>query len=158
MTVYARTLCSTPQRSARQTWELVIDLIAGEDDQAAAELLSVSGVASSTIASQACVDSPITVRGGGPLVRIRCLYGEDAITGERANERALPSNPTEGDDWVVSLPTLPEDLDWVRSSLASKTSRVVARALGDDAHDGQAEGSTRESSSPSINPETFLSS
>ena len=49
--------------------------------------------------------------GGGPHVRVYCVFDEDAITKDGLNEDALPKSPTEG-DWRMSIPFLAEDVAW----------------------------------------------
>lgn len=83
MTTLARHIISEPVRTASETWKIIVDLLASNSDSLArSELLSVVGVASSLIASEAAKDSPIVVYGSGPRIRIYCLYGEDAIVGD----------------------------------------------------------------------------
>ena len=72
--------------------------------------------------------APIVVWGAGPRVRIYCLYDEDAIIGEDANENGLPVDVTAG-DWSMSLPCSAEDLDWVRAALAKNSCHVTARDM-----------------------------
>lgn len=156
MSVYARTIRSTPERASDDTWTFIVDLIAPKAGAARTELLSVTGVAASVIASEGPKDDPIVVRDGGPRVRIRCLYDEDAITGDNADEAALASSPT-GDGWRLSLPTPDADLAWVQAALAKKSSKITARAIGEEVPD---EGDERAPDSPSgtayIDPEWFL--
>lgn len=126
MTVVARRVKATPARSASDAWQVIVDLLAPMDSAARSELLRVEGVASSMIASQATKAAPIVVYGNGPRVRIYCLFGDDAIEGEQANEERLASCPTEG-DWSLSLPAPADDLKWVREALAKRSTRVTAR-------------------------------
>ncbi len=155
MSVHARTVRSTPHRSATETWAFIVDLVAPAPSAARADLLAVSGVAASIIASEAPRESPIVVHGGGPQVRVRCLYDEDAITGDGAKEDKLPNCPTEG-DWRASLPAPKEDLDWVAETLTKKSPRVTARLIGEDV-DAEEKGAGRpKAGSATIDPEAFL--
>jgi hypothetical protein len=61
-------------------------------------------------------------------VRIYCLYDEEAVIGEEANENKLPSNPTAG-EWSMSLPCPGEDLSWVQAALAKHSRHVTARDM-----------------------------
>jgi hypothetical protein len=72
----------------------------------------------------------IVVYGCGPRVRIYCIYNEDAITGDAANENPLAFDATNG-DWHISLPCPADDLDWVVGALAKKTKRITARDQGE---------------------------
>lgn len=130
MTVVARTFISVPARSATETWERIIALIAPDaGSPARSELASVAGVACSCIADESLQDDPVVVYGVGPQLRIYALYADDAVEGGGANESPLSWVPTEG-DWRMSLPCLTDDLAWVRSKLAKGAKRVTAREAG----------------------------
>ena len=129
MTTIARTFSSIPQRSALETWRAVVELLAPHASVARRELEGVSGIAAALIASEAMTSS-IVIWGAGPRVRVYCLYGEDAIGGDSANESPLSFTPTDG-DWRMSLPAAIEDLNWVVEALASKSNRVSARQMDD---------------------------
>jgi hypothetical protein len=63
-------------------------ILAPEEKGAArAELQKVSGVASSTIASEAPKDDAFIVYGSGPQIRVYCIFGDDAITGDGVPSR-----------------------------------------------------------------------
>jgi hypothetical protein len=117
--------------------------------------VSVGGVASSLIASEAVKDDPIVVYGAGPRVRVYCLYDEEAVAGDRANEQKLPESPTDG-DWAMSLPCPAEDLPWVKEALAKKSNRVTARKLSEavEANAGWREG--KGGSAVTIDKEAFF--
>lgn len=156
MTVIARRVISEPVRLATATWITIVDLLAPEpDDKARAELLSVKGIASSLIASEAMKDAPIVVYVAGTRVRVYCLYGDDALTGENANEDKLVSSPVDG-DWKMSLPASASDLEWVQAALKEKSTRITARDLNVGV-DEMSEEST-SSKSFSINKEAFFRS
>lgn len=130
MTTVSRTFVSVPQRSATDTWEAIVALLAPDSRSAArAELLAVAGVACSCIADEALADDPIIVHGVGPRLRVYAIYGDDAVNGEGANESVLSWVPTDG-DWHLSLPCLPDDLGWVLGKLTKVSNRVTARELG----------------------------
>src|SRR3546814_20149421 len=61
-----------------------------------------TGVAASLIADQAPKSAPIVATCDGPRTRIYCLFYEDAIDGDDANEEVLGFEPLKG-DWGVSL-------------------------------------------------------
>ena len=148
MTVVARRFVSIPERSASATWSAISQLLAPEPDSAAAaELRSIAGVAASIISREA-MTSPIVVWGAGPRVRIYCLYNNDAIEGDDANETALSFDPTDG-DWYMSLPCPAEDLSWVQNTLKSKSKRITARDM-ETALDGDEEESSRNSASETV--------
>jgi hypothetical protein len=158
MTVVARTFCSIPKRSALETWTAIVSLLAPKaGSEARRELESVAGIASSLITREA-MNSPIVVYGCGPRVRIYCVYNEDAITGDTANENKLAFDATDG-DWHMSLPCPDDDLDWVVGALAKKTKRITAR---DQAEAVESEDSSQalkaagNDGTASINMEGFL--
>ena len=154
MTVIARYVVSEPVRLATETWAAIVNLLAPEaDSNARAQMLSVSGIACSLISSEVMKDAPIVVYGSGPRVRIYCLYGEDAITGENANEKSLVSSPVTG-DWAMSLPCPESDLEWVVTALKKKSTRIGARDINDPVDD-KPENSIGEKSA-SINREAFF--
>ncbi|WP_029934551.1 hypothetical protein [Sphingomonas sp. UNC305MFCol5.2] len=131
MTVYRRTVTSVPTRSADDSWRVIVDLLAGTGQSAARdELLSVSGVASSIIADMAPQHSAIVSTCSGPRTRIYCVYDDDALDADTADESRLPHNAVEG-DWRVSLPCLGDDLSWVSAALAGLSSRITARDASD---------------------------
>jgi hypothetical protein len=156
MTVIARKIKATPARSASAAWKVVVDLISAKDSNARADLEAVSGIASSLISDEAFSRSPGVVYGTGPRVRIYCLYDDDAITGDKANENALTFNPTEG-EWQMSLPCPAEDLAWVQGELKKKSTRITAR---DESADVDEENDVRSDASAGfeINREVFLKS
>jgi hypothetical protein len=130
MTVIARRVAATPARTAAETWLTIVDLIAPSDGTARRELTAIGGVAACLIADEAMRQTPIVVWGVGPLLRVYCLYDEDAITGDEASEGTLGWCPTEG-DWSMSLPCPDADLSWVQEALKRVTLRVTARGPSD---------------------------
>jgi hypothetical protein len=155
MTVVARSIKATPARAAIDAWRVIVDLLAFKESASRADLFGVEGVASSLIASRAMEHSPIVVYGSGPRVRIYCLYDEEAIVGEDANEQTLASNPTEG-DWSMSLPCPTEDLKWVAEALAKRSKRITARDLIDAVTDSSTGEGETKSSAAIIDPEAFF--
>ena len=141
-TVVSRNVRSVPFRSARDTWQCIIDILttAGGTD-ARPELERVVGIAASIITEKSPEQAPIVVLGGGPRVRIYCLYDESALEADARNEAALSFNSLDG-DWKISLPCKAEDLAWVSAALQAKTARVLAR----DATEGIAVPAVRSQS------------
>lgn len=156
MTVVVRTFSSIPKRSALETWCAIVGLLAPKAGSAARqELESIAGIASSLITREA-MTAPIVVHGCGPRVRIYCLYNEDAITGDAANEKELAFDAT-GGDWHMSLPCPADDLAWVSNSLGKKSKVITAR---DQAEEYDSDESTRSEAqsdkAAGINMEAFL--
>lgn len=157
MTVVARRFVSIPERSASATWDAISQLLAPESDSAAAaELRSVAGLSASLISREA-MTSPIVIWGAGPRVRIYCLYNDDAVERDDANETALSFDPTDG-EWYMSLPCPAEDLSWVQNALKSKSKRITARDM-ETALDSDEEESSRNSATETVvDLETFFKS
>jgi hypothetical protein len=155
--VVARRVAAAPARAASEAWDIIVDLLApARGSEARAELQSVRGVAITLIADEAFRDDAAVVRGEGPRVRIYCLYNDDAISGDDANENPLATTPTVG-DWKMSLPCPPDDLAWVKAALAAKSNRITARSLGEAVEDDDA-SSGKSANHASVDWEGFLKS
>jgi hypothetical protein len=154
VTVIARRFASVPERSAVDTWNAIVELIAPEPNSGARnDLAAVAGVACSLIASE--LSAPIVVYGSGPRLRMYCLYGDDAIEGDNVAEGALTYVPTEG-DWRMSLPCPEEELEWVQTSLRS-SARVSARHEDEEVDDEKSEDrATGSEGAPTVNLDAFL--
>lgn len=153
--VVARRIASTPTRTAAETWDRIVEILAPDPKSGARmELTKATGVACASISSEATKDAAIVVWGGGPRVRVYCIFDEDAITGDGVNEGVLATSPTEG-DWKMSIPCPPEDLKWSNGKLTSVSTRISARSLEDDVEDDGSE-SASSARSLSINIEEFL--
>jgi hypothetical protein len=155
MTVLARTFISIPQRTATETWKAICRvLVLDERSDAGRELASVAGIASSLITREA-MTSPIVVCGSGPRVRIYCLYNEDAVEGDGANENELPFSATEG-DWRMSLPCTSDDLGWVQAALNGKSKRISARDMDASVDDAEDREESDKSSGGGMDLEAFF--
>ncbi|MDQ5826821.1 MAG: hypothetical protein M3441_21810 [Chloroflexota bacterium] len=158
MTVVARRIIATPARPASEAWAVMVDLLAPDkQSEARKELESVAGIASNLIADEAFEGAVGVVYGSGPRVRLYCLYGDKAISGDRASESALAFNPTEG-DWRMSLPCPAEDLAWVRDALKERSSRITARDMDEDVDDESDSERRKSSASFEIDTEAFFNS
>jgi hypothetical protein len=156
-TVIARRVASTPTRTAAETWNKVIELLAPEPgSDARKELARAAGVACASIASEASKDAAIIVWGGGPRVRIYCVFGEDAIVGDDVNEDALVKSATVG-DWRMSIPCEPGDVAWSNNKLATVSERISARSLEDDV-DVVEDGAGSSAASMTVDIEEFMKS
>jgi hypothetical protein len=156
-TVASRTFKSTPQRDAATTWTAIVDMLTqGKAGDARTELLAVAGVAASVIADQAPKDAAMTVTCDGPRTRIYCIYDDEAVEGSDANEDALGFDPLRG-DWRISLPCLPDDLEWIQSALKKCSTRITARDHDDAVH-GTNEAATTKSQTLVFDPKGFLGS
>lgn len=155
MTVVARYVASTPARTANETWAKIVELLAGSDSAARGQLDGASGVACAALASEAVAEAPIVIWGSGPRVRIYCVFGEDAITGDGVNEEPLVRSPVSG-NWKMSIPCTAADLEWSRKSLEVVGTRIRARGPEDSVEGEGRQGA--EARSTRIAPEEFLKS
>lgn len=154
--VIRRTFACTPTRSASETWDLIVSLLAPDSgSDAHRELKLVGGVASSALSSEASKEDPIVVCGKGPVVRIYCVFNEDAVTGDGVDESSLAQCPTAG-DWNISLPCPKEDLEWTQKKLKSLSKRVTARALGESVDYDSGSTAKAVNAALGINLEEFL--
>lgn len=153
-TVISRSIRSVPYRSALGTWQRILDVLtAAGGSGPRATLESIAGIASAIITEKSPQESPIVVLGGGPRVRIYCLYDDSAIEDDSHSEQVLSFNPFDG-DWSVSLPCPAADLGWVATALAQKTQRVRAR----DAAEGIAVPATESRAALEIDVGEFMKS
>lgn len=120
---------------------------------ARSEFVKVNGVLGQLIASESFLDDPIVVYGGGPRVRVCCLYNEAAVEGDDADERALTTCPTDG-DWAMSVPCSDDDYDWVTKELAKQSKRITARRIGEPVEEEAGESAAARSAT--VNIEAFL--
>jgi hypothetical protein len=90
-------------------------------------------------------------------VRIYCLYNEDAVEGDDANETALSFDPTDG-DWYMSLPCPAEDLSWVQNALKGKSKRVTARDMETLLDSDEEESSKKSATETVVDLEAFFKS
>ncbi|HMO87454.1 MAG TPA: hypothetical protein PKC18_21285 [Lacipirellulaceae bacterium] len=155
MSVIARRVRATPERGAVDAWQVIVELIAPDEGDARRELLSIEGIAASTISTESPKDAPMVVRGKGPRVRIYCLFNDEAVSGDDANESALAQCPTEG-EWSMSLPADSDDVAWVRDALAKKSKRVTVRDKSEDMSDDEDGAAERTATEAGINMEAFL--
>jgi hypothetical protein len=155
MSAVARRIRATPERGASDAWQVIVDLIAPKDGPARRELLSIEGIASSIISTESPKDAAMVIRGKGPRVRVYCLYDDEAISGDDANEAALAESPTDG-DWNMSLPADADDLAWVKDALAKKTTRVTVREKSESVEDGEDQSKKASTTEAAINMEAFL--
>ena len=154
MSVIARRIRATPERSGVEAWAVITDLISQPGTLARKHLDAVNGVAACLISDETPKDSPIVVAGSGPRLRIYCLYGQDAVIGEDAEEGALSWDPTEG-DWKLWLPAPREDYDWVSRELAKRGTRIAGYELEKGEPEGDAARPKGRAANLSINVEAF---
>jgi hypothetical protein len=118
VSVVARRVAAVPRRTSVETWQKVTEIVSARDSDARAELENVTSVAATLIAEEHTKSVPITISGGGPLVRIYTLHGDEAIEADLSDEDDLTFDPTEGDSWLLSLPAAGPDLAAAEGLLA----------------------------------------
>ncbi len=155
MSVVARRVLATPFRPAADAWRIIVDLIARKSSAARAELLNIEGIAAAIISTESPQIAPIVVCGGGPRVRIYCLYGDEAVSGDDANESPLAQYPTEI-DWSMSLPADAEDVTWVKEALAKQSTHVTVREKSESVETDESASDREQSGQAVINTEAFL--
>lgn len=139
-----RDISSIPERSASETWDRIVDLVTGTGSKDVQQLKAAGGVMGSIITDEHPAARPILIEGVGPQLRIYCQYGMDAIeTGGKVD--ALNWNPTEG-NWTMHVPCDPENLDWVKKSLATSSPRIK---VFDVTEEERAEDETKKSAAES---------
>lgn len=154
-TVARRTFRSTPHRDARATWTAIADLLTQGRAGVRGELMAVAGVAASVIADQAPREAAIIVTCDGPRTRIYCLYDDDAIDGDDANEDTLGFDPLKG-DWRISLPCLADDLAWVQGALNRHSTRITARDSAETTTADENSSSDAKGQALVLDPKGFL--
>lgn len=155
MSTVARRIRATPERGASDAWQVIVDLIASDEGEARRELLGIEGIAASIISTESPKNAPMVVRGKGPRVRIYCLYDDEAVSGDDANEVALAECPTDG-EWTMSLPVNADDVAWVSDALAKKSKRVTVRDKNEAVDDGDKQSEQSGLTEAKINMEAFL--
>lgn len=155
MSVVARRVRATPFRSAADAWQVIASLVARKNSAAQQELLNIEGIGASIISTESPKDAPIVVCGSGPRVRIYCLYGDEAVSGDDANESPLAEDPTY-DDWAMSLPADADDVAWAKESLTKRSSHVTVREKSEAVETNDSDSHQAHSGEAVINMEAFL--
>jgi hypothetical protein len=155
MSVVARRVRATPFRSAADTWQVIADLLAPKNSAAHAELLNIEGIGASIISTESPKNASIVVCGSGPRVRIYCLYGDEAVSGDDASESPLAQYPTD-DDWAMSLSADADDVAWVKESLAKRSTHVTVREKSESVEADDSDSHQAHSGEAVINMEAFL--
>jgi hypothetical protein len=119
VTVVVRRIASVPRRTSVESWHRIIELLTAPESDARGELASITDAAAMLIAEEFAKGTPITVAGGGPLVRIYTLHGTDAIEHDLDDETELAFDPTAGDSWKLTLPAEDVDVEIARAAVAS---------------------------------------
>lgn len=145
MGMISRTIRSSPERTSVETWSKISEIVCGQDSEALKEFDKVSDYASSLIPEEFMKDHPMIIKGAGSQLRIYCLYGEDAVTGDDANEESLSWEIT-SKEWKVFLPCSKEELGWYEKALAGLSNKFKVYNLEDglDKEEYQASKNTQK--------------
>lgn len=154
-TLVARCFAATPQRTGSETWAAIVDLVSSEGSTARKELQGVAGIAASVIVGDVPTAHPFIIFGNGPRLRVYCVYGENAVTGENCDEDALSWVPADG-DWNLHIPCEPDEIGWMTDALKAHP-RVAAYDIstGEPASDEQDEKSRSNARDIKIDVEKF---
>ena len=128
MSIVTRKFSACPVRTAADTWETIVNVIAAASVEARSELFKIEGIAASIISDETPKKDPIIIIGAGSRLRIYCLYDEDGST-EDANESPLSWNPFAG-EWEIHMPAEKDELAWVTKALSEKGPKFKAYEAG----------------------------
>lgn len=119
-----RDIASIPVRSAGETWQAIVDLIARDGSVDANTLKAAGSVMESLIADEHAATVPIVVKGEGPRLVIYCLYNEAAMEAGKDID-PLNWNPTGGADWRMTAPVEAADVAWMNNTLKNRAPRIT---------------------------------
>jgi hypothetical protein len=154
MTVVVRRMASSPVRISSDVWSAITALVCRGDKAAIAEFEKVKGVASCLINDEAFANSPMSLKNDGPRLRLYCVHGDDAVSGE-VKESPLSWDPAKG-DWTAYLPCLSDDVEVMKKTLRGKSSHFeiydVEKGVPDEE---KAEATSTANEKSAINWEAF---
>jgi hypothetical protein len=130
MSTVARRFLASPVRLSSAAWEAISRVICQGDERAAAEFAKISGIASSLINDQIFKDNPLILKNEGPRLRVYCIYGEDAVSGDDKNEDSLSWKPT-AKDWHAFLPCSDEEYSEMKGLLKVKSAKFTLYNIED---------------------------
>jgi len=136
-----REVNSIPKRSALDTWSTIVALVTGKDSVDKSHLEAIAGTVATVITEETSKDAPFVFHGSGPRLVVYCRFNGDAM--EEENIDKLNWNPTEDATWHLAVPCGKDDLDWIRKSIAQKTSRVTVYDAAVGYEDEQADKSAQ---------------
>ncbi len=147
MSTVARRFVGSPVRLSSDTWKAISALICQTNLTASGEFERVAGVASCILNDGVFAENPVVVKNAGPRLRVYCLYGEDATSGEDKNEDALSWKPTEK-EWHVFLPCVADEFDETAKSLKGKSTKFsvynIDKGVPDDEVASKSDGTEAE--------------
>ena len=122
MTIVVRRFASSPERTSAETWKAIVKMLA-PSDKWKTELNAITGTVSSIISNRLLKDDPLVVRGSGPLLRVYCLYDDEAVVGEDKKEDGLNWGPISG-DWKIFLPCQDDMVATFQKIISKHSTRV----------------------------------
>jgi hypothetical protein len=133
-----REIASIPVRSAGETWQAIIKLIAQSGSVDAETLQAASSVMESLIADEHPAAVPIVVKGHGPRLVLYCLYNEAAM--EAGTEiDSINWDPTGGPDWQITAPGEAGDVAWMNNTLQTRAPRIIVHDVASPLDDEEPE-------------------
>lgn len=130
MSTVKRIIISNPERTTVVTWSKITEIICSQNSKAKEEFDKVSNITASLLSEEFMKDYPMIMKGAGSQLRVYCLYGEDAMSGEDASEDTLSWDIT-SKDWKVFLPCSEEQLKWYEKNLLSLSEKFKVYDLKD---------------------------
>lgn len=122
LSVSVRKVVACPERTASEVWDFITEMLCHSSQEAAQQFKDVKGGVSSVISDEILENSAIVIKGTGPIVRIYCLYGDDAISGEDKKEEPINWELFK-DGWKVYIPCIEEEIDSLKKYLEKKSNR-----------------------------------
>jgi hypothetical protein len=117
-----RDIASIPRRSAKETWDAIVNLITGPGSVDTSKLRDAASIMESLITDEHPAKVPIILKGVGNRLVIYLSYGEDAMDADLSVD-ALTWNPTAG-DWAMTAPSEATDVEWMNGTLKTRAPRI----------------------------------
>ena len=120
-----RDIAALPQRSAKATWNAIIDLVSGPGSVDAGQLQAAAPAMSDVITEEHAGEHPIVFGGAGPQLRLYLEYYQKALS--RGDEiDGLGFVPTAGENWSVQVPAIADDVSWLNQMFKNNAPRFKA--------------------------------
>lgn len=132
-----RDIASIPKRSAKETWQTIVDLITSSDSVDTYTLANAASVMEALIADEHPGKTPIVVKGAGNRLVIYLAYGENAMEADESVDK-LTWIPTAG-DWSMTAPTEAGDVTWMNNILGERAPRISVHDVDRPDEDGTPE-------------------
>lgn len=127
MSVHARRVESTPNRSTSETWTHIVDMLDSSNEGAIQELKGITGVVSSIISDRVPENHPFTFVGNGPRVRVYCIFDNK----NDGTESPIKHDVLDG-DWILYLPCKEADKDWITKKLRNDAPNINVITEGEE--------------------------